>query len=270
MVFNRLICIVGSMKFWEDEMEIISVIFGILAVLSVIYFIILIISSGIGAAFAGFWLVLGGAFMAISLSLHKIIRNNVVINKSICITVGIVFLMCASFFGYVEGKIIYAANKRPKAGAEYLIVLGAGVNGTVPSQTLKNRINAAIDYLKENQDTLVIASGGQGTGEDVSEAEVIKDYLLLGGIAPEQIILEDKSTSTVENIEFSKEFIEDKDSSVVLVTSDFHIMRATKIAKMQGFTNVSGCPAAPGYFTKLNNYVREFFAVVKDKLCGNI
>lgn len=251
-------------------MGIISIIFGIIAVLSVIYFIILIISSGMGAAFASFWLVLGGAFMGISLFLQKMIKNNVVINKKICIVIGILFLVCVSIFGYVEGKIIYAANKRPKDGAEYLIVLGAGVNGTIPSQTLKNRINAAIDYLKENPDTIVIASGGKGPGEDISEAEVIQDYLLLGGIGPERIIIENKSTSTVENIKFSKEFIEDEGASVVLVTSDFHIMRATKIAEVQGLENVSGCPARPGYFTKLNNYVREFFAVVKDKLCGNI
>lgn len=251
-------------------MEIISLIFGILAALSVIYFIILIVSSGIGAAFAGFWFVTGGVFMVISLYLQKLIRNNVVINKTICIAVGVIFLVCATFFGFVEGKIIYAANKRPKEGAEYLIVLGAGVNGTVPSQTLKNRINAAIDYLRENPDTLVIASGGQGPGEDVTEAQVISDYLLLGGIGPERIIIENESTSTVENIKFSKEFIENNDASIVLATSDFHIMRATRIAEMQGLTNVSGCPAEPGYFTKLNNYVREFFAVVKDKLCGNI
>lgn len=251
-------------------MGIISVIFGILAVLSVIYFIILIVTSGIGAAFAGFWLVAGGVFMTVSLFLQKMIKSNVVLNKNICIAAGIIFLVCASFFGYVEGKIIYAANKRPKEGAEYLIVLGAGVNGTVPSQTLKNRINAATEYLKENPDTIVIASGGQGPGEEVTEAEVIREYLLLGGIAPERIIMENKSTSTVENIKFSKEFIKDKSASIVLVTSDFHIMRATKIAEMQGLTNVSGCAAKPGYFTKLNNYVREFFAVVKDKLMENI
>lgn len=251
-------------------MGIISVIFGILAILSIIYFIILIVTSGIGAAFAGFWLVTGGAFMGLSLFLQKLTKNNVVINKNICIALGIIFLIGTSFFGYVEGKIIYAANKRPKEGAEYLMVLGAGVNGTVPSQTLKNRISAAAEYLKENPDTIVIASGGQGPGEEVTEAEVIKEYLLLSGINSDRILLEEKSTSTVENIKFSKEFIKDNNASIVLVTSDFHIMRATEIAKMQGLTNISGCPAKPGYFTKLNNYVREFFAVVKDKVFGNI
>lgn len=251
-------------------MGVISVLFGILAVFSVIYFIILIISSGLGAAFAWFWLLAGGACMTISLWLQKIIRDNVVLNKTICIIVGILFFIGIAFFGYVEGKIIYAANKRPDAGAEYLIVLGAGVNGTVPSQTLKNRISAAMEYLQENPDTLVIASGGQGPGEDVSEAKVIRDYLLMGGIAPERIIMEDQSTSTVENIKFSKMFIDNESASIVLVTSDFHMMRATRIAKMQGLTNVSGCPAEPGYFTKVNNYVREFFAVIKDKVLGNI
>ncbi len=251
-------------------MGILSFIFGVLAIFAVIYFIILIATSGLGAAFAVFWLILGGVSMSISLLIQRMIKRNVVISKTVCMTFGILFLIGACFFGFVEGKIIYAANKSPKKDAEYIIVLGAGVNGTIPSQTLKNRINATIEYLKENPDTQVIASGGMGPGEEVSEAQVIKEYLLMGGISPEQIIMEDKSTSTVENIKFSKEFIDNKDANIVLVTSDFHIMRATRIAEKQGLTNVSGCPAKPGYFTKLNNYVREFFAVVKDKVMGNI
>lgn len=247
-----------------------SFIFGVLAILSVIYFIILIVTSGLGAAFAVFWLILGGTSMSISLLLQRMIKRNVVIGKAIWISFGLIFLIGACFFGFVEGNIICAANKSPKKDAEYIIVLGAGVNGTVPSQTLKNRINATIEYLKDNPDTQVIASGGMGPGEAVSEAQVIKDYLLMGGIAHEHIIMEDKSTSTVENIKFSKEFIENKGANIVLVTSDFHIMRATRIAEKQGLTNVSGCSAEAGYFTKLNNYIREFFAVVKDKVMGNI
>lgn len=251
-------------------MGILSLIFGMLSIFSVIYFIILIVTSGLGAAFSGFWLASGGIFMTISLWLQRMIKNNVAINKTIALSIGVIFLIGVCFFGFVEGKIIYAANIKPKDGAEYIIVLGAGVNGTVPSQTLRNRINATLEYLKDSPDTVVIASGGQGPGEDISEAQVIKDNLIMGGISKDQIIMEDKSTSTVENIKFSKEFIENKDANIVLVTSDFHIMRATKIAEVQGLTNISGCPAKPGYFTKLNNYVREFFAVVKDKIMGNI
>lgn len=199
-----------------------------------------------------------------------VLRKDILVNKNILNFITIVIMVVGVYFVYVEKKIIYAANTKPKDEAEYVIILGAGVNGNAPSKTLKNRIDAALEYLKNNENTTVIASGGKGIGENVSEAQVIKEYLITGGFPKNKIIVEDKSTSTVENIKFSKRFITNNDAEVVLVTSDFHIFRATQIAKKQGLTNVTGCSAKPGQLTKLNNYIREFFAIVKDKIMGNI
>ena len=202
--------------------------------------------------------------------ISRLLRKGILLNKYVLISITILIMVVGVYFVYIEKKIIYAANTKPKDNAEYVIILGAGVNGNVPSKTLKNRIDAALEYLKNNEDTIVIASGGKGVGENVSEAQVIKEYLISGGFPKDKIIVEDKSTSTVENIKFSKRFITNNDAEVVLVTSDFHIFRATQIAKKQGLINVTGCSAKPGQMTKLNNYIREFFAIVKDKLMGNI
>ena len=90
------------------------------------------------------------------------------------------------------------------------------------------------------------------------------------GIEEERIILEDKSTSTVENIKFSMDNINNKEAQVVIITNKFHVMRACLIAKKQGLENVSGLPVKSNPLLALNCYVREFFAVVKDKLVGNI
>ncbi|MBR0360437.1 MAG: YdcF family protein, partial [Clostridia bacterium] len=86
---------------------------------------------------------------------------------------------------------------------DYLIVLGCGLNGSTPSESLVKRLDKAIEYSSRNTDCKIIVTGGQGSGEDVSEAEAMYIYLVENGINPERIIREDASTSTTENFEFS-------------------------------------------------------------------
>ena len=82
---------------------------------------------------------------------------------------------------------------------KHIVVLGAGVHGTVPSLSLRNRLDAAGNYLKENPDVICIVSGGQGPGEEMTEAACMQAYLVERGVAPERILLEEKSASTWEN-----------------------------------------------------------------------
>ena len=91
--------------------------------------------------------------------------------------------------------------------ADYIIVLGSKVNGTKPSYSLQYRIDKAAEYLKSHEKTIAIVSGGQGKGEDISEALAMKQGLIKQNIAEDRIIMEDKSTSTDENITFSKPLI---------------------------------------------------------------
>ena len=91
--------------------------------------------------------------------------------------------------------------------ADYIIVLGSKVNGTKPSYSLQYRIDKAPEYLKSHEKTIAIVSGGQGKGEDISEALAMKQGLIKQNIAEDRIIMEDKSTSTDENITFSKPLI---------------------------------------------------------------
>ena len=88
--------------------------------------------------------------------------------------------------------------------------------------------------MKNNKKTIAIASGGQGAGEDISEAESIKRGLLKQGIDESRILLEDKSTDTVENIKYSKKLIPKHLDTGLVVTNDFHLYRAKSIARDQG------------------------------------
>ncbi|ULT59097.1 YdcF family protein [Neobacillus drentensis] len=146
--------------------------------------------------------------------------------------------------------------------ADYLIVLGARVKGTEPSKVLASRIDAAAKYLKENTDTLVIASGGKGPGEDITEAEAIKRELISQGINKSRILLEEHSTDTYENIEFSKKFIPPTAELGLVVTNTFHIYRALSIANYQGL-RVKGLSAETPWSAVIKSYSREYLAITK-------
>jgi uncharacterized SAM-binding protein YcdF (DUF218 family) len=84
---------------------------------------------------------------------------------------------------------------------DYIVVLGAGLRGSKPSITLKQRLDASLNYISSHKDIPIIVSGGQGPGDDISEAEAMKDYLTSNGGSKERIVLESKSTSTEENLQ---------------------------------------------------------------------
>lgn len=139
-----------------------------------------------------------------------------------------------------------------------------------PSKALQYRLDAAFEYLENNPDTRVIVSGGQGADEHISEAQGMYDYLVDKGISPERIIMEDRSRNTFQNLTFSAEYLDREKNSVAVVSNDFHVFRAVKIARKAGYSNVYGLAARGEPFLKYNNMMREFFGVVKDFLVGNM
>ncbi|OCA90731.1 cytoplasmic protein [Bacillus sp. FJAT-27225] len=158
--------------------------------------------------------------------------------------------------------MIKHGNETPEAGADYIIILGARVKGDVPSLALDARIEAAAGYLRQNPKTVAIASGGQGRGENISEAVSIREELSKRGIEKERILIEDKSTSTYENINFSKKLIPEGATKGLVVTNDFHVYRAKMIARDYGLT-VEGLPAETPVQALVKSYAREYLAITK-------
>lgn len=242
-----------------------TVVLRVLALVSLIYYGIIVAYAGFKASFSPFWLLLASGSFFLSF-LVPAFSN---LPKAIQYPLLIIILLVSLLFVAVEGMVIYEAGKPPVQKAQYMIILGARVKGSVPSKTLNERILAATQYLLENKETIVIVSGGQGPGEDITEAEAMGRALLSNGIDKNRIIYEDQSVNTVENIKFSKDKIPDHSAKVVISTSDFHMYRGIHIAKKQGLNNVSGCPSKPDRILTLNYYIREFFALAKDKIKGN-
>lgn len=175
----------------------------------------------------------------------------------------IITVVCGLLYvGFLHYKILHHANLEAPKNADYIIVLGARVKGTVPSLALQFRIDHAAEYLKGNPDTIAIASGGKGPGEDISEAESIKNELIKHGINESRILLEDTSTTTYENIHFSKKLIPNNAELGLVVTNDFHIFRSKMIANNEGL-ELRGLPAKTPIQALFKSYVREYLALTK-------
>lgn len=166
-----------------------------------------------------------------------------------------VFLLC--FFRLFFFILKREGNKQANDGAEYVIVLGAKVNGCVPSKALYSRIRTAYEYLTKNKDTKAVLCGGQGKGEDICEAHAMEKELLAMGIEKERLLIEDLSTTTIENIEMAARLIPDKEADILVITSDFHTMRGKTIAKEVGFSKVEALGAESSKVMRLHYYTRE-------------
>lgn len=165
----------------------------------------------------------------------------------------------------ITGSIIIHASAGQQVSCDYVVVLGAGVNGTVPSLSLQERINAAYDYLCAYPEAICVVSGGQGNGEDISEAQCMYNELTRMGIAAERVWMEDQATDTRENLRFSLDLIEEKTGirpvEIGLVSSEYHLYRAGLFAREENVTSY-GIPARTSWVTlRINYYLREIAAV---------
>lgn len=192
-------------------------------------------------------------------------RTPLMLRRIFCVLV----VLGVVLFVIVEGCIISHYRDKGEENLDYIIVLGAQMKAGGPSAVLKFRLDAAYEYLLNNEDTVCIVSGGQGRNEPCSEAEGMYTYLTEKGISPERIIKEDQSTDTSENIAYSAELIGRKDISVGIITNNFHVFRGIRLAKAAGFEHVCGIAARSNVYFQLNNMVREFFGILKDFVFGN-
>ncbi|MDN4604172.1 YdcF family protein [Paenibacillus sp. F6_3S_P_1C] len=176
------------------------------------------------------------------------------------------FGIAAVSFVIIEALVFTQLNSNDLEEADYVIILGSGIKGKELSLTLKQRLDASLDYIRSHPRTPVIVSGGQGPGESIPEALAMKNYLVDQGISPTQVIMEDRSTSTQENMAFSKKIIDAsglEHPEIMIVTSDYHMFRSKYLAAKNGYAAEYGISApSPGYLKPIN-MIREYFAAVK-------
>lgn len=181
------------------------------------------------------------------------------------------FVCIFVFFGVFSAVMLYCAElDRPSPGAGAVIVLGCKIDGDRPSLMLSRRLNAAKKYLDSNPDTVAVLSGGFGEGLSLSETSVMRDYLVSKGVSPERLILEERSTSTDENLRFSAGLLRDMGigGEVVIATDGFHQLRAHLWAGRCGLSPTSSVSSATPLHLFPYYYFREFMGVTRYLLLG--
>ena len=175
--------------------------------------------------------------------------------------------------GYAASVCIASYSARPpQPGADAVIVLGCALRGREPSPALAARLDVALDYLAENPQAVAVVTGGRGADEEIAEAQAMAGYLARHGLDRGRILLEDASASTQENLENAREILAQRfpaGARTVLVTSDYHLFRASLVARRLGLrTEPLGSPTSPCLL--FNCYLRETVAIAGYLVLGRL
>lgn len=227
-----------------------------MGILCILYYLLIVLHTrNWKATFARFWVVFGSIQFVIGFGVEKMA-------EWMYLPFQIVFTILFLIFFAVEIVILSAIIPTTFDELSTIIILGACVKGKKITGALQKRLDKGVDYLLAHDNTKVIVSGGQGRGEDVTEAFAMKNYLTDKGIDEKRIFMEEKSRSTEENLKYSLSYIKDVNEKVGIVTNNFHVYRSVKLAKRAGYKDVVGIAAGADPVLLLNYLVREFFAVV--------
>ena len=175
----------------------------------------------------------------------------------------IIMILFITSFIFLQSAILINIYKTKDVNnikpVDTMIILGAKVNKDGVSKTLKLRLDKAIEYYNKNKDVNIIVSGGQGEDEITTEASAMKIYLVENGVDEENIILQNKATTTLENIIFSKEIMEDLNlgNRALIVTSDYHLLRGRFISSILGIDNEGLCSIS-SLSSRMYYMIREY------------
>ena len=286
-------------------------VFTAAAVLCLVYYGVIVLYAGFGTSFAVLWLLIGGFFGATAAGIHFYQKYP----ERVPLWLPVSFVtLCASGLMIVLVTQILIFGRIPAAAEpslDYVIVLGAKVkpDGSL-SKTLKLRLDKALEYMKENPETMLVLSGAKGDAEPCSEADAMETYLLGQGAEPDHLLKEEQSFSTVENLAYSRVMIEKQENlleqerkaeadrllrapgeiegvpetgapanntpvlarqpRVGIITSNFHLCRAAMIAKKQDYGTVYGIASEADKVLLVHFSLRDGIALLKDRLMGNL
>jgi uncharacterized SAM-binding protein YcdF (DUF218 family) len=180
------------------------------------------------------------------------------------------FILCVTSVAFIATlvttfQIFYFGESAKPKKSDCIIVLGCQVYGMTPSPFLAWRTEQALKLYKEGYGKYIIVSGGKGPGENISEAEAMKRYLLSKGVEASRILIEDKSGSTMANLINSKAIMDKEElKTAVIVSNKYHLKRASLMAKQQNINgSYSGVFVKPYKYHEFIGYIREIPALIK-------
>ena len=215
-------------------------------------------------------LILGvNILLIVSLSLILIFKGSQ-LNNGVHATI-LTIILLSSYFGFLFFSYLvysYAYQMLPiNKNLDYVIVLGSGLIRDKVPPLLKSRLDKGIEIysqqLSKGNHTKIVVSGGQGSDELVPEAVAMKKYLLSQGIPDLDIFVEDKSTTTYENMQFSKNIMNNisKNYSCIFVSNNYHVFRASIYARKAGL-KANGVGAPTAFYFLPSALIREYIAII--------
>ena len=193
--------------------------------------------------------------------------------KRALIVLLVLVLAAVLAFGVLLGIVLTGSRDSVRGDPQIMIVLGCQVKLWGPSILLQDRLDKALEYFEEHPDTVIVTSGAQGADEPSTEAAAMRDYLVERGVPAEQILLEERSTNTLENIRYSLDVLAehgyDVTADIAVVSNGFHLARVRMIwGRVCGGTYNLSTLAAPSSHapSRLKMYIREPLALVKSFL----
>lgn len=220
------------------------------------------VCRGRGSAVMLFW-VISGIALWLLLRLHAGHRPKagrfLWLLAAMALGLGPIAAACTAFL------IVRESRRRPEVKFDYLVVLGCTVHGSMPSRSLRDRIDAAYTYLRAHESVTCIVSGGKGNAKRLSEAVCMYNALTGLGIGENRVWMEDKAVSTQENFALSLALIAEKTGTrpdrIGFLSSDYHLFRANMFARAQGIT-ACGIPAKTGSLSLYLNYLLREIVMV--------
>lgn len=257
-----------------------SLIFLLLSISSGAYFVLINLASpgiflGTIFSFSAVWLWIAVFFVLLFVLERRKVLKMICGRISKRIKIILIFLFFVGVF--ISGlNLFFICNPRLSDGKEnvrYVIVLGGGITKDAKlTDSVKNRVRVASEYLKSHPAALAVVTGGKGKFSPCPESDVLKPVLASYGIDENRILAENKAKDTIQNFMFSAKLFAEYDgismeevlaSPVAVVTSDFHIARAERLASRMGFSDVYGVASKTPPLFVLNSYCREICCYVK-------
>ncbi|MCR8842840.1 YdcF family protein [Paenibacillus sp. SC116] len=187
--------------------------------------------------------------------------------KRMMILLATFLLVGCVWFGYTQYKIAQAGGESTGEKTDVGIVLGASMWGANPSPGLRERLDLAVKLYQEGRFEYILVTGGKGGSQDMySEAEGSKRYLVEQGIPEERVLEEDQSTSTLENLLYSKTILSNNQwDSITIITHDFHGTRAREIAESLQYAAIEVETVQSKVLSPIWHPLRESLAYTKWK-----